>query len=69
MAIAHKCDISGQYADSMDRVKSYEWNVTKSGHEVNIRLSLDVTDMTGKQLELAPSVWAIIIDEVKARIV
>lgn len=69
MSLAHKCDISGAYADNMDKLKAYEWTVVKSGKTFIIRLTLDVLDQNRNVLELAPAIWTQVIDEVKARIV
>ena len=68
MSIAHKCDVTGVYADTMDRFKSYSWQVTKLGKTFTIRLTLDVMDAGQNILELSPAAWTVVIEEVKARI-
>lgn len=68
MGIAYKCDVTGVYADSMDRIKSHDFTVTKGGKSVRVRISIEVLDQNGEAMYLAGTVWSQVIDEVKARI-
>lgn len=68
MGIAYKCDVTGVYADSLDRVKSQDFPITYQGKTFRIKATIEVLDTIGNALYLADGVWTQVMTALKARI-
>jgi hypothetical protein len=68
MGIAYKCDVTGVYADSLDRVRSQDFPITYQEKTFRIKATIEVLDSNGDALYLADSVWTQVINALKARI-
>jgi hypothetical protein len=68
MGIAYKCDVTGVYADSMDRIKGQDFSITYQGKTFRIKATVEVLDTNGNSLYLADAVWLQVMTALKARL-
>ena len=68
MGIAYKCDVSGVYADTMDRVRTLDFTVDYLGKTFRIKATIEVLDTAGSSLYLSPVVWTQAYNALKARL-